>query len=319
VEFETIAHGYPGHLEAPRVGDDGSLWFTEIFEGGGVHRRHPDGRDERFLVGHEHLLGLVVDESGGLVVSNLAGSLSLWDPATDEIRPVLAPVQGFVNDIEADTSGSVWAGVVDFQLPTTVGAATANLASGMKDTIATAAGHRPTSLLRIDPDGTVTTMWEEGEASNGLGFSPDGRILYQCDTLLGVFAYDVTAERGLTDRRLFAQVPEGKHNGLAVDAEGGVWVAATGGGSLVRFRPDGVIDQDVAVPARFVMSLVFDDDRLYVVTSDNLEHPERQGTVLRARVDVPGSPSPGLGSAEFPPGGEIRHWRAHTRRFSVML
>jgi sugar lactone lactonase YvrE len=114
------------------------------------------------------------------------------------------------------------------------------------------------------------------------------------DTVFGVFAYTLAADRTVRDRTHFARLPvEGLHNGLAVDAEGGVWVAASGGGSVVRFGPDGVVDEVIAVPAQSVMSLEFggpDHQDLYVVCSDNQVDPDHAGTVFRARTEVPGLP-----------------------------
>ena len=85
----------------------------------------------------------------------------------------------------------------------------------------------PGNLFRVDPPGTVTKLWDGIEVTNGLGFSPDRKHLYHCDSTTGaVWAYDVTADGGVKDRRIFAKLPEGWPDGMAVDVEGGVWVAA---------------------------------------------------------------------------------------------
>ncbi|WP_346179640.1 SMP-30/gluconolactonase/LRE family protein, partial [Streptomyces cuspidosporus] len=176
--------------------------------------------------------------------------LAFWDGSSSETRVLLeefdgTPV-GYVNDIEADARGSVWGGTVNLALPSTTEAARAIVAGLVA--APHAVGPAPSIVFRADPDGTVEKLWEEGTIANGLAFSPDGQRLYQCDTLTGVYAFDITADRRLANRQFFGKVPEGGNNGLAVDVEGGVWVAAVGGGSIIRFGPDAVIDEVIDVP-----------------------------------------------------------------------
>jgi D-xylonolactonase len=79
-----------------------------------------------------------------------------------------------------------------------------------------------------------------------------------------------------------------------VDEEGTVWVADVSGSRSVRaFSPDGAEVARIPVPSRMVTSLCFggaDRRDLYIVTADNTEVPERQGTVFRARAEVAGTP-----------------------------
>ena len=90
-----------------------------------------------------------------------------------------------------------------------------------------------------DADGTLTALpelWNDPAVrmnqvtvSNGFEWSPDGSRVYYNDTAtftISVFDYDTAA--GLTNRRMFAELPEGgRPDGLTVDAEGGVWTAVS--------------------------------------------------------------------------------------------
>ena len=154
----------------------------------------------------------------------------------------------------------------------------------------------PGALYRVDPPGVGHLLWEGIQVSNGLGFSPDGNLLYLADTATqAIWAFDVTSDRGLKDRRMFAKLPAGLPDGLAVDAEGGVWVAAVLGREVVRIKSDGTIDRRIPIPARNVTSVVFggaDLQDLYVVTCFDQDNPDEKGSIFRTRSDIPGLPVP---------------------------
>ena len=132
--------------------------------------------------------------------------------------------------------------------------------------------------------------------TNGIGFSPDGRRLYHSDSIRNqVLVHDVAEDGAVANRRVFAELPKGHPDGLAVDESGCVWVAAYWGGCITRLTPEGTIDGHLEVPAQTVASLCFggpDRRDLYVATSDNLDDPAREGTIFRTRVDVAGLPAP---------------------------
>jgi gluconolactonase len=96
-----------------------------------------------------------------------------------------------------------------------------------------------------------------------------------------------------SDLRVFCRSPRGSADGLAVDSEGGVWVALGEAGAVGRFHRDGRLDEVVPVPARFVSSISFggaDMREVLITTADNTIQPELGGTVLRARSAIPGVP-----------------------------
>ena len=93
--------------------------------------------------------------------------------------------------------------------------------------------------------------------------------------------------------RELARVPQGSADGLALDCEGGMWVALGEGGGVARFQPDGSLDEVVSLPASFVSSICFGGDdmrEVLITTADNEVSPELGGTLLRARSEVAGMP-----------------------------
>jgi sugar lactone lactonase YvrE len=152
------------------------------------------------------------------------------------------------------------------------------------------------SVYRLDPDGATTVVVDDVTISNGIAWSPDGSRAYYVDTpteRIDVFDYD--RERGLTGRRPFAAAPGGP-DGLTVDAEGGVWIALYGGGSVRRYAPDGALDDVVELPVKKATACTFGGpglDQLFVTTSR--EHLEpgvepQAGALFACRPGVTGLP-----------------------------
>lgn len=127
-------------------------------------------------------------------------------------------------------------------------------------------------LYRLDASLQVQTVLENVTISNGLEWSPDGAQAYYNDTAtqqISVFDYD--PDVGFGERRSFVDFPDGgQPDGLAVDAAGGVWTAIANAGVIHRYRPDGVLDEIIEVPATKVTACAFGGehlDRLYITTS----------------------------------------------------
>jgi sugar lactone lactonase YvrE len=273
MQFETLAHGY-GLIEGPRVDERNRLYFSDVVNGG-VYRRSPDGAVETLIPRRRGVGGIALNAAGGIVCSGR--SLICWDETTRQSRDIFAQFEGRatrgLNDLTVDAHGSVFVGSLEF-----------DALSSDKPI--------PGDLFRIDPPNTITKLWEGIEVTNGMGFSPDAALLYHCDsTTKAVWVYDVTADRRLKDRRVFARLPDGWPDGMAVDIEGGVWVAVVRYGEVVRFSADGTLERRIKMPATMVTSLCFggaDLMDMYVVTADNTEDASRNGTIFRIRVDVPG-------------------------------
>jgi sugar lactone lactonase YvrE len=140
------------------------------------------------------------------------------------------------------------------------------------------------SFYRLDADHSVTEIYTGIGISNGLGWSPDDRLMYYTDSLdyrVDVLDYDLVSG-ALGERRPFATLGSGDivPDGLAVDVEGGVWVAVWGGSIIQRYDADGRLTGVVRLPAANVTSCAFGGpalDQLYITTAAG---PGRLGGVL---------------------------------------
>ena len=129
------------------------------------------------------------------------------------------------------------------------------------------------ALFRVDADGRVTTLREGVSMSNGIGFSPDGTRAYHVDTrrhrldeLLLDDAGDPTEIRPLIE-------VETMPDGLAVDVDGGIWLAHWDGGAVHRYASDGNLDEVLRVDGGWITSCAFGPGTSLYVTSARADLP----------------------------------------------
>jgi D-xylonolactonase len=142
------------------------------------------------------------------------------------------------------------------------------------------------ALFAITADHRHSVVASGVYASNGLDTSPDGRILYHADT----FAGTVTAYG--PDQRPLLKTRVERPDGLAVDADGGVWVALWGAGQIRRYTPTLAPDRVLRVPAPLVTNVAFGGPELRTmfVTTARSADVACSGAVFAADVNVQGLP-----------------------------
>lgn len=152
-------------------------------------------------------------------------------------------------------------------------------------------------LLRVSPDGSVETLRDGIQLSNGLGWSPDGATIYHVDTFAKTLSSHSYGPDGFDADEPWAAIPAefpGYPDGMRVDAEGMLWVAQFSGGCVVRYAPDGRELPRVLVDAQQPTCVGFVGER--VVITSAIEHltPEERvpadGALFLADVGVAGVP-----------------------------
>lgn len=268
MQFEILASGY-GLVEGPTVDADGNLFFSDVL-GGGVYRLDRGGEITTVVPKRRGVGGIALHADGGVVVSGRDIS-----HVRDGQTRVLYRIEGLPgwNDLCTDSAGRVYAGALRFMV-----------FDGDAEPV-------PGECWRIDAESEATELYGGVVHANGVALSPAEDCIYHSDTRGGVVLVHDLVDDQATNPRLF-EFPPGAPDGMAVDEAGCVWVASAVGGCVVRITPEGRVDRGMHVPARAVTSLCFgggDRRDLYVVTADNTEDPERKGSVLRTRVDIPGA------------------------------
>ncbi|CAM3468114.1 SMP-30/gluconolactonase/LRE family protein [Isoptericola cucumis] len=272
-----VAHHAEGPVWWPGWG---GLRYVDMLAGDLLTLR-PDGGVDRRHVGD--VAAIVRPRAGSGFVVALERDVAVADTDDEPLRQLVRLVDGpavRLNEGAAAPDGAFYAG-------------------GMVTGPGGAA-----SLHRVEPDGTARVVLDGIGCSNGLGFSPDGARAYYADTVTHrVDVLDVVPAsedpRGLVGRRPFVTIDpaDGAPDGLAVDAEGGVWVALWGGSAVRRYSPDGTLDAEIRFPASQVTACTFGDDgldALYVTTSrqDLADDDEPEaGSVFRVDAGVRGLPA----------------------------
>ena len=153
------------------------------------------------------------------------------------------------------------------------------------------------NLYLVDGEGQTSLVDAGFSLSNGIGWSPDGTQMYHVDSVektLWRMPYDLeTGNPGerivvLNPEKLAQQFPENPAtpDGMAVDAEGYLWVAYWGAGQVRCHDPrDGAVQAVVDVPAPNTTSATFvgpGQDQLLITTA-------RDGLSAQELEDFPDS------------------------------
>jgi D-xylonolactonase len=268
-----------GLLEAARWYPQYGLLFSDMTEGGVYQYRGVAPSLDVVIAHRKGIGGLVAHVEGGLVVAGRNVAHKADDGRTTVLMEV-ASDETFFNDLTADGRGRLYVGSVG------VGPS--------PNEEPTERERSPGRLYRLDLDGTRTTLSDDVLVSNGLGVSPTDDILYHADS----HRHAVWAFNDAGDREVFVDVTEydGVPDGLAVAADGSVWVAMAGGGLVVGWTADGQRIAECAVPHPLVTSVCFggpERTSLYVLTGVNAEYPSDEGGAVRVVDDQrAGLPAP---------------------------
>ena len=266
--------------ECPRWHDD-QLWFSDFYAHTVVTVDRGGNRADVLRVAGQPA-GLGWRRDGTLIVASMTDHLLLGcqPPDTTVLTDLSGVAAGPLNDLIVDEQDRTYVGSFGFDLFAKEPAA-------------------PTSLLRVDPDGSVRAVAEELWFPNGMTFTPGGLELLVAETLANrLSAFSVNSDGDLGPRRDWAQLSSlgAMPDGIALDRDGCVWVADAAGHRLLRVAEGGTV-QDVVETGSlnaFACCLGGSDGRTLFACVAPSSSPrravsEKSGQILAFEVAVPGA------------------------------
>jgi len=259
--------------ESPRWHND-KLWFVDM-EGHKVMSVDLSGNTETILEipGRVSGLGWLPDNKL-LVVSMDDNTLLRLDPEGinmvadfNKFGPVL------MNDMVVDKKGRAYVGNFGFDY--------------LNDQ-----PFAPTKLILVHPNGDMKVVADNMAFPNGTVITPDDKTLIIAETFaVRLTAFDIMDDGSLTGRRVWANLKSLSPDGICLDAEGGIWVAAPGRRRVVRVLEGGQITHIVKVENDAYACMLGGPDRktLFVATS---KHTREAGRIEFVQVDIPGAGLP---------------------------
>ena len=258
---------------------EGCLYWVDI-ERGEVHRFDPEARHDTVAITLDRQVGAVGLRDGGGLVLAVREGFATWRPGQAGVDVVARPLGSNslcrMNDGACDAAGRFWAGSMALQ----------------EDVL------RAGSLYRLDPDGSIVEVLAGVSLSNGIDWSPDGRTMYHVDTsahTLSAYPFEgLTGALGPARALIDFEPDTGYPDGIAVDAEGCIWVALWLGSRVCRYSPAGELLGVVEIPTPLVTSCAFGGptlEDLYITTAsrDLDPAPAGAGDLYLARPGIQGT------------------------------
>ena len=253
----------PG-IEGPATDAAGFVYAVKFARQQTIGRVAPDGTADVFvtLPGPSTGNGIRFDRAGRMYVADYVGhNILRVDMATRAVS-VFAhePRMNQPNDLAISPDDVLWASDPNWKDGTG-------------------------QVWRIDPAGRVRMATGGMGTTNGIEVSPDGRTLYVNESVQrNIWAFTITADGGLSDKRLLRRFEEFGFDGMRCDADGLLYVTRYDKGTVVVLTPSGDIVREIDVLGAKPSNICFGgpDGRTAYVTE--VEH----GRLVQFRVDRPG-------------------------------
>jgi len=266
--------------EGPRW-HEGKLWFSDM-QGLHVSTVDLNGNTEKIVEVKASPSGLGWLPDGRLlVVSMIDRRLLRLDPiGLVEIADLRELASFHCNDMVVDKMGRAYIGNFGFDL-------------------AANAPVEPAEIVLVDPDGTSRVVAEEVYFPNGTVITPDDRTLIVAETWGNCLtAFDIEADGSLKNRRTWAKLNDVHPDGICLDSEGAIWLAAPYPGEVLRVQEGGNITHRLNVTTKPYACMLGGAERrtLFVCTAGSSNpdevHAESNGKIEIIDVDIPGAGRP---------------------------
>jgi sugar lactone lactonase YvrE len=184
------------------------------------------------------------------------------------------------NDIVVDGRGNAYVGNIGFDFPD------GEFATGI--------------LALVAPDSSARQVADGVAFPNGIVVTPDNSTLILAESYANrLTAFDVAADGGLSNRRVWADLGEGVPDGICLDAEGAVWYANVPNKRCVRVREGGEVLRTIDLDCGCFACMLGGPDRktLFMVVqewggTEGAADEEPSGRILTVPAPAPGAGRP---------------------------
>jgi len=252
VKLLVDAHALVG--EGPIWDEEKSVLYWVDIMSSMVYEFDPaTGENRGYDVG-QHVGTVVPRASGGLMLA-LYDGFAAFDPATQQLTMLADPESHLAdnrfNDGKCDPAGRFWAGTMAYDEQLTQG-----------------------SLYRLDPDFSVHKMLGDIGIANGIVWSLDNSTMYYIDSAANTvraFDYELATGNIANERVVIRTDGMGLPDGMAIDAEGMLWIAHFGGSCVRRWDPaSGQVLKTISLPTSQITACAFggaDLGTLYITSA----------------------------------------------------
>jgi sugar lactone lactonase YvrE len=274
--------------ESPRW-QSGRLWFSD-WGAQQVIAVDPQGWSEVVLRVPFPSIPMCIDwlpdGSGPLVVSSSEGLIWRREPDGSLVKhaEVSALSEHAWNEIVVDGRANIYVNGAGFDMM-----AGGDFAAGL--------------IALVTPDGVARQVADGIAFPNGMLVTPDNTTLIVAESYgRRLTAFDIDADGGLSNRRVWADLGEGVPDGICMDADGAVWYADVPNGCCSRVSEGGEVLQRIDLDRGcFACMLGGADGRTLFMIATEWRGPEhmtdgsRSGQVLAVQAPAPGAGWPGPG------------------------
>jgi gluconolactonase len=260
----TPVNGFTSGVEGPAVDKSGTVYAVNFAKQGTIGQITPTGEASVFIELPEGSIGngIRFNQKGDMFIADYPKHNILKVAAGTKTLSVYAnePRMNQPNDIAIDSKDRLYASDPSWK-------------------------NNTGNLWRIDTDGKVTLLEENMGTSNGVEVSPDDKVLYVNESnQRKVWAYDLAADGKVSNKRLLIEFPDFGMDGMRCDADGNLYIARFGKGTVAKVAPTGKVVQEIQLVGKRPTNICFggkDGRTAYVTLQD-------QGNLETFRVDKPG-------------------------------
>ncbi|MGO9057985.1 MAG: SMP-30/gluconolactonase/LRE family protein [Candidatus Binataceae bacterium] len=154
-------------------------------------------------------------------------------------------------------------------------------------------------IVMVAPDGAARVVATDLGFPNGTVIPPGGKTLIVGESMAHrLTEFDIAADGLLSNRRVWAELGDSMPDGIALDAEGAIWVASPFSHELLRVKRGGEVTERTKREQMPIACALGGPDRrtLYVLTSETVRPDEcrqkRSARIESTEVEVPGAGLP---------------------------